>query len=65
MLTISAPNTFASNWLAARLGGFQLERPALAVRLTASDGIVDFGEGETDVAIRTSAAPWPGLSATS
>jgi LysR family glycine cleavage system transcriptional activator len=61
VLTISATHTFSSNWLAGRLGAFQLQRPALAVRLSALDAIVDFGQGEADVAIRTSRAPWPGL----
>src|SRR5919202_6175978 len=32
VLTISTTQTFASNWLAARLGAFQLARPELAVR---------------------------------
>lgn len=62
VLTISCSNSFASKWLAVRLGGFQMQRPALAVRLHAADNIVDFARDEVDVAIRNSPGPWPGLS---
>lgn len=61
VLTISCSNTFASNWLALRLGGFQMQRPGLAVRLHTADHIVDFAREEVDVAIRNSPDPWPGL----
>ena len=61
VLTISCSNTFASNWLAVRLGGFQMQRPGLAVRLHTDDAIVDFAAADVDVAIRTSPIPWPGL----
>src|SRR5690348_2484978 len=37
VLTLTAPQTFATVWLAARLGSFQLSRPDLAVRLDVSD----------------------------
>ena len=62
VLTITASHTLATNWLATRLGGFQLERPSLAVRLLASDEVSDFAGGEIDVAIRGSIEPWPGLA---
>src|SRR5688572_22006291 len=52
VLTISAAETFASNWLAARLGGFQLEQPQLAVRLHTSNALVDLAAEEIDVAVR-------------
>lgn len=61
VLTISSSNTFASNWLARRLGGFQVQRPELAVRMDTSDRIVDFAHDDADVAIRNSIEPWPGL----
>lgn len=61
VLTISCSNTFASNWLAVRLGGFQVARPGLAVRLHTDDRIVDFTSSEVDVAVRNSPPPWPGL----
>jgi LysR family glycine cleavage system transcriptional activator len=61
VLTISAPTTFSMNWLAGRLGAFQLARPGLAVRLQTSDAIADLNGGEVDVAVRGVQDPWPGL----
>jgi LysR family transcriptional regulator, glycine cleavage system transcriptional activator len=61
VLSISAPTTFSTNWLSGRLGGFQLSRPELAVRLDVSDTIADLASGEVDVAIRGSPHGWPGL----
>jgi LysR family glycine cleavage system transcriptional activator len=63
VLVISTAQTFASNWLAAHLGSFQIARPELAVRLQTSNGLVDFARAEADVAIRMGAGPWPGLRA--
>ena len=65
ILTVSATQTVASNWLAPRLGAFQLEQPELAVRLHTDNRLVDFAREEVDVGIRTSqrAADWPGLRA--
>lgn len=61
VLSVSTAQTFASNWLAARLGAFQIERPELAVRLQTSNAMVDFARDEADVAIRMGHGPWPGL----
>jgi LysR family glycine cleavage system transcriptional activator len=61
VLTISTAQTFGSNWLAARLGAFQVERPELAVRLLTQNHMVDFAREEVDVAIRIGRGPWPGL----
>ncbi|MES2442289.1 MAG: LysR substrate-binding domain-containing protein [Pseudomonadota bacterium] len=61
VLTITAPRTFATNWLAGRLGSFQLARPDLAVRLDVSDVMTDFTSGEFDLAIRGAEFAWPGL----
>ena len=63
VLTISAANTVAARWLAPRLGGFQLRHPDLAVRLEASNTLVDFARDAVDVAIRLARHPGPGLSA--
>ena len=63
VLTISAANTVATKWLAPRLGGFQLRHPGLAVRLEASNTIIDFARDAADVAIRVTAEPGPGLAA--
>ncbi|UIJ47080.1 LysR substrate-binding domain-containing protein [Sphingomonas cannabina] len=62
VLSITAPRTIATNWLAGRLGNFQLEHPDLAVRLHISDELVELAASEFDVAIRGAPAPWPGLA---
>jgi LysR family transcriptional regulator, glycine cleavage system transcriptional activator len=63
VLNVSATNTFASNWLAPRLGAFQLAHPKIAVRLEVSGRLVDFTREEVDIGIRTGAGQWPGLTA--
>lgn len=61
VLGISTAQTFASYWLAPRLGGFQIARPELAVRLLTSNAMADFARDEVDVAVRMGKGPWPGL----
>ena len=61
VLTVNALAAFASNWLAPRLGRFQLAQPGLAVRLAAENRMVDLAREEVDVAIRSGLGPWPGL----
>jgi LysR family glycine cleavage system transcriptional activator len=61
VLTISTAQTFASNWMAPRLGAFQVERPELAVRLLTQNQLVDFARDEVDIAVRIGRGPWPGL----
>ena len=62
-LSISTVPTFATNWLAPRLGAFQLANPDLAVRLETADKYVVFGRDEVDVAIRVGGGTWEGLAA--
>jgi LysR family glycine cleavage system transcriptional activator len=61
VLAITAPRTFATNWLSGRLGDFHIIRPDLAVRLDVADQMVDLASSEFDVAIRGLSAPAPGL----
>jgi LysR family glycine cleavage system transcriptional activator len=61
ILAITAPRTFATNWLAGRLGDFHIARPDLTVRLDVSDEIVNLASSEFDAAIRGMAEPMPGL----
>jgi LysR family transcriptional regulator, glycine cleavage system transcriptional activator len=61
VLSITAPRTFATNWLAGRLGDFHMIRPDLSVRLDVSDEMVDLAASEFDVAVRGMPAPLPGL----
>jgi len=62
-LTISSNPTFATQWLAPRLGSFQLAQPTLAVRLDSSTDVRDFAREEIDVSIRTGSGHWPGTAA--
>lgn len=61
VLRVSAPHTLATNWLAGKLGAFQLARPGLAVQLDVSDRFVDLESGEFDLAIRGTVSPGEGL----
>lgn len=63
VLTVSTTQTFASEWLAPRLGLFQLPRPELAMRLLTQNNVIDFAREEVDVGIRTGAdcSRWTGL----
>ena len=61
LLTISTTFTFANTWLAWRLGGFQIDHPGLAVRLSTSNQLTNLFGSEADVAIRAGAKPWDGL----
>lgn len=61
-LVISTIATFASNWLARRLGSFQIANPSLAVRLQTDPHLVDFSREEVDIGIRSGEGAWPGLA---
>ncbi len=61
VLAISTTQTFATNWMAPRLGAFQIARPELAVRLHTENALIDFARDEIDVAIRAGRGGWPGL----
>lgn len=60
-LTIHSTATFAQQWLARRIGDFQIRHPNIAVRLEASSALIDFNSTEADIAIRTGSGKWPGL----
>lgn len=61
-LSITTVPTFATHWLAPRLGSFQLAHPNLAVRLDTSNNYVDFAREEMDVAVRVGRGVWSGLA---
>lgn len=63
VLTINAVTSFGGTWLSARIGRFQLDFPDLAVRMSMSNQMIDFGATNVDVAIRMGKGPWPGLRA--
>ena len=61
LLAISASQSFASEWLAPRLGAFQVKHSDLAVRLSTDNRLVDFTTGEFHAAIRVGRGDWSGL----
>jgi len=63
VISITTVTTFASNWLIPRLGRFQQLFPNIAVRISASQQIVDLSQGEFDLGIRSGSGDWPGLEA--
>src|SRR5688572_16078162 len=60
-LIVNTMHTFAAQWLAPRLGTFQLLHPQMAVRLETTQRLVDFAQEEVDVVIRAGKGKWPGL----
>jgi LysR family glycine cleavage system transcriptional activator len=63
-LIVNTMHTFAAQWLAPRLGIFQLMHPEVAVRLETTERLVDFAREEVDVVVRAGKGVWPGLAAT-
>lgn len=62
ILSLSVSETFATNWLVPLLGSFQMENPSIAVRLEASNRLVDFSREKFDAGIRSGFGAWPGLA---
>ena len=61
VLAVTTLETLAIQWLAPRLGGFQLSHPKLAVRLDTTGRTVDLARENIDVAIRSGAGDWAGM----
>ncbi len=62
-LIVNTMHTFAAQWLAPRLGVYQLAHPKTAVQLETTTRVVDFSREEVDVVIRAGKGVWPGLLA--
>ncbi|MBY5774209.1 LysR family transcriptional regulator [Rhizobium leguminosarum] len=62
-LNVSTTNGFAALWLVPRLDSFRMAQPQIAVRIETTDRVVDFEQGDIDVAIRAGNGKWPGLVA--
>jgi LysR family transcriptional regulator, glycine cleavage system transcriptional activator len=62
-LVINTMHTFAAQWLAPRLGAYQLGQPRTAIQLETTARLVDFARDEVDVVIRSGKGKWPGLLA--
>ncbi|MDP3747919.1 MAG: LysR substrate-binding domain-containing protein [Phenylobacterium sp.] len=63
VVAITTMQTLATQWLAPRIGAFQVAHPKLAVRLEASGRLVDLIHENMDVAVRGGYGDWPGLEA--
>lgn len=63
VLTITALPSLAIQWLAPRLGGFQVAHPDIAVRLDTSVGVADLRRDGFDLALRSGRHAWPDLEA--
>ena len=63
VLSITSLSTLASQWLASRLGAFQVANPGLAVRVDTSPNLVDLTRENIDIALRSGDGDWPGLEA--
>lgn len=61
ILTVGVAPSFASLWLAPRIGGFLKAQPDLAVRLDSQRHHVDLARGEADIALRWGRGDWRGL----
>lgn len=61
VLAITTLQTMATQWLATRLGAFQLANPDLAVRVGTSSTLSTLNEDRLDLAIRFGSGRWPGL----
>ena len=61
VLAITTLQTLATQWLATRLGSFQLDNPDLAVRVDTSPTLSMLGADGLDVALRFGSGQWAGL----
>ena len=60
-LTVTASPSIAAKWLVPRLHRFQEQNPAVDVRLSANDNMVDLTRGDFDLGIRYGTGRYPGL----
>lgn len=63
VLSITTVQSLGGQWLAPRLGGFQIDHPHLAVRLEASSRVIDLAREGMDMALRGGHGNWPGMTA--
>ncbi|MET0182476.1 MAG: LysR substrate-binding domain-containing protein [Caulobacterales bacterium] len=63
VVSISAPPSFASKWLLARIDGFRALYPDTDLWVSADMNLVDFSSSDIDVAIRYGAGAYEGLIA--
>lgn len=62
VLSITTVQSLGGQWLAPRLGGFQIAHPRIAVRLEASSRVIDLSREGVDMALRGGQGQWPGMT---
>jgi len=62
-LTVTAPPTFAGEWLVPRLGRLHLAHPEIDLRLNSASRKIDLIREGVDCGIRHGEGDWPGLRA--
>ena len=62
VLAVTTVQSLGGQWLAPRLGGFQIAHPKIAVRLDSSTRVADLGREPFDLALRGGQGQWPGLT---
>lgn len=60
-VTVTAAPSFAAKWLMPRLGRFEAAHPDVDVWLSAAMELVDFADGEVDLAVRYGSGHYAGL----
>src|SRR5438270_7496589 len=60
-LTVTASPSIAAKWLVPRLHRFQEQNPAIDVRISTTDTMVDLTRGDFDLGIRYGTGRYPGL----
>jgi LysR family glycine cleavage system transcriptional activator len=63
VLAITTLQTFATHWLAPRLGSFQLAHPKIAVRVESASQVLDLTRSAFDIALRSGLGDWAGMEA--
>lgn len=61
ILSITTLASLAAQWLAPRLGAFQVANPGLAVRLDTNPTLLDLSREGFDVGLRSGHGDWPGM----
>jgi len=61
VLAITTMQTLAIQWLAPRIGAFQIANPRIALRVDTSPGLSDLTRDNLDLAIRSGSGTWSGL----
>ena len=61
VLSVDTSVSIGATWLSSRIGRFQVRHPDLAVKVSLTNDIIDFGLGGVDAALRAGAGEWDGL----